>query len=231
MLDVDPATGSVTERHRVVGDHWVGLVPGVPRLAGHRLITVEDHGEARRLCVDGDPLTGDDLYVREVVDIDDRGVVVVASTEPTSTAVAHVDWGGTVGWWTGHDGLHGAVVGGDTRVLSRRSLDADGAIFTVTRGRQEIGNITNVAAHPGLEVHMSLHRLGPRELASALLLPANADPNTELPVLLDPYVRRPPGPTGATIAGTISHFSVVRRPGFRRTCHRRPGVSGPQPGV
>jgi dipeptidyl-peptidase-4 len=187
VLDVDPATGSATERRRVVDDHWVELVKGVPRLAGDRLITVEDQGEARQLCVDGNPLTGDDLYVREVVDIDDGGVVVVVSTEPTSTAVAHVDWGGMVEWWTGHDGLHGAVVGGDTRVLSRRSLDADGVTFTITRGRQEVGTITNVAAAPGLDVHMSMHRLGSRELVSALLLPSNADPDTRLPVLLDPY--------------------------------------------
>ncbi len=187
VLDVDGECGAVTERYRISDDHWVELVAGAPRVADGRLVTVEDRGAARRLCVDGAPLTGDDLQVRRVVDCDAEGVVVVASSEPTSTAVAHIDWDGEVDWWTGHDGVHGAVVGGATRVISRRSLDADGATLTVERNGSPLAVIADHSADPGMALNVTLHRLGPRELATAILLPADADADTRLPVLLDPY--------------------------------------------
>jgi dipeptidyl-peptidase-4 len=38
-----------------------------------------------------------------------------------------------------------------------------------------------------MELGVTLHRLGPRELATAILLPPDADADARLPVLLDPY--------------------------------------------
>ena len=61
VLEADPDTGSCRLLRRVGDEAWVGLVPGAPRLVGGRLVTVEDRGAARRLCVDGEALTPDDV--------------------------------------------------------------------------------------------------------------------------------------------------------------------------
>ena len=71
VLEADPDTGSCLLLRRVTDDAWVELVPGVPRLAGRRLVTVEDRGTARRLCVDGEAVTADDVQVRAVHHTDD----------------------------------------------------------------------------------------------------------------------------------------------------------------
>ena len=49
----DPETGEQTERHRIEDEHWVELIPGTPAVQDGRLVTVEDRGAARRLCIDG----------------------------------------------------------------------------------------------------------------------------------------------------------------------------------
>lgn len=187
VLTVDETTGATTECHRVVDAQWVELVAGAPRWAGGRLVTVEDRGSARRLCVDGVAHTGDDIQIRRVVDDDDHGVVVVASIEPTSAAIARVGWDGTIDWWTGHDGVHGCVVGADTRVISRRGLDVDGATVSVERGGMAVATIDDHSADPAMELDVTIHRFGDRELSTAIMLPVGAEPGTKLPVLLDPY--------------------------------------------
>ncbi|MFQ5558791.1 MAG: DPP IV N-terminal domain-containing protein, partial [Acidimicrobiales bacterium] len=86
VLDVDPATGSCTERYRQIDEHWVELVPGAPRLHGGRLVTVEDRGPARVVCVDGEPVSPPDVQIRRVVHTDDRGVLVLASPDAPSAS-------------------------------------------------------------------------------------------------------------------------------------------------
>ncbi len=54
VLDVDPTTGAVAERYRWIDEHWIDIVVGAPVWVGHRLVTVEDRGPARRLVVDGE---------------------------------------------------------------------------------------------------------------------------------------------------------------------------------
>jgi len=188
VLDVDPGNGAVTERYRIVDPQWVELVPGVPKLHEGKLITVEDRGEARRLCVDGRALTGDEMQVRRLVVVDDSGPIVAASLEPTSISIARVSWDGEIEWLTPTTGVSSAVVAGGTLVASRRSLEHEATITTVTRsngGRQ--WTIVDNSETPEITLNVSLHRLGPRRLASALLMPSDTPSDASLPVLLDPY--------------------------------------------
>ncbi len=188
VFDVDQDSGVASERYRVGDPHWVELVPGTPRLHDGRLITIEDRGGARRLCVDGEAVTGDDLQVRRLVGVDDSGMVVAASLEVTSTAVARVSWHGEIDWLGPNDGVSSGVVGGDTVVIARRSLDHDAVITTV--GRTPGGarwTIVDNSEIPTVVLNVSLHRLGLRRLASALLLPRDVAADALLPVLLDPY--------------------------------------------
>ena len=191
VLEADPGTGSCRLLRRVGDEAWVELVPGAPRLVGGRLVTVEDRGAARRLCVDGEALTPDDVQVRAVHHADGVGVVVSASVDPADTHVARVGWDGAVERLTAGPGVSGVAVGGGTTVISSRTLAHTGRRCRVDSplrsGRAY--DIASLAADPGLELNVEIVELGPRKLVSALVMPSasGAGGDGPLPVLLDPY--------------------------------------------
>ena len=191
VLEADPDTGSCRLLRRVADEAWVELVPGAPRLVGGRLVTVEDRGAARRLCVDGEALTPDDLQVRAVHHTDEAGLVVTASVDPADTHVARVGWDGAVERLTAGPGVSGVAVGGGTTVVSSRTLAQPGRrcrIDSLLRsGRAH--DIASLAADPGMELNVEIVELGPRKLVSALVMPSAsvAGGDGPLPVLLDPY--------------------------------------------
>ncbi len=131
VLQTDPDTGDCRLLRTVSDGAWVELVPGVPRLAAGRLVTVEDRGPARKLCADGEPLTGDHIQIRAVDHADDAGVVVTASVDPAEVHAARVGWDGTVEWLTAGASVNGIAAGGDTVVVTSRSLDHPGRHCTV----------------------------------------------------------------------------------------------------
>ncbi len=187
ILEVDPDTGAIAERHRIENDHWVELVPGAPTIHDGRLVTVEDRGPARRLCVDGMAVTGDEIQVRRVVSAGEQGIIVAASREPTSVDVANVTWDGALTWLTSEPGVHHAVTGATTRVEISRSLAFDGAGVAVLADGKPVGRLVDHSETPELDVSVRMLRLGQRELAAALLLPPDVDEHAHLPVLVDPY--------------------------------------------
>lgn len=207
VLDVDPTTGECHERYEVVDEHWVELVAGAPALHEGRLVTVEDRGSARRMCVDGEALTGDGVQVRSVVDVGDEGIVFTASREPTAVQVATVNWNGELRWWDNSPGIKSAVVGGATQVHLSRSLAFHGTGAEVRHAGRTVARVANLSEAPDVELNLSMHRLGSRELAAALLLPRSLEPDSEarLPVLLDPY-------------GGLTRSGCSRR-GRCSTCH------------
>jgi dipeptidyl-peptidase-4 len=187
VVFVDPASGAVEEVHRFDDEHWTELVPGAPTRHGGRLVTVQDVGSARRLCVDGQPITDDAVQVRRIVGVDERGIVITASLEPTTVHLARVSWSGEPEWLTEEPGVHSMVTGGDVAVVSSRSLAFDRARIRVERAGDAIGELTDHSEIPDVALNLRLVRLGERELATALLLPADAADDAKLPVLLDPY--------------------------------------------
>ena len=191
VLEADPDTGSCRLLRRVGDEAWVELVPGAPRLVGGRLVMVEDRGVARRLCVDGEALTPDDVQVRAVHHADEVGVVVTASVDPADTHVARVGWDGAVERLTAGPGVSGVAVGGGTTVISSRTLAHTGRrcrIDSLLRPGRAY-DIASLAADPGLELNVEIVELGPRKLVSALVMPSAsvAGGDGPLPVLLDPY--------------------------------------------
>ncbi len=187
VLHVDPETGEQTERHRIEDEHWVELIPGTPAVHDGRLVTVEDRGAARRLCIDGATVTGDGVQVRRVLSTGAGGVVVAASREPSTVHVARIDWTGAIEWLTEDAGVHSASVGGETRVEVSRSLAFDGPRIVVRTPDGVAGEIADLSERPDVALNLALVRLGGRELASALLLPNGVADDDSLPVLLDPY--------------------------------------------
>ncbi len=187
ILAVDPITGVVEERHRVEDEHWVELIPGTPAFSAGRLVTVEDRGAARRLCVDGVALTGDGVQIRRVVAVTDEKIIVTASREPTSVHVASLGWDGELEWQTSEPGVHSIIVGGTTEVEVSRSLAYDGARITVRSNGEAVGSLADHSETPDLELSIRLLRLGDRDLAAALVLPRGVADDVRLPVVLDPY--------------------------------------------
>ncbi len=170
-----------------------------------RVLTVEDRGTARRLVLDGDSLTEDDLQVRHVVQADSDGVLVVASNDATEQHLFHVDLDGSLSQLTSEAGVHNAFSGGgQVSVITSATMNHDGSTTTVLRGGQQTGSIENLAETPSLTPRVAFHRCGPDQLNTAVVLPRDADRDTPLPVLLDPYG----GPHAQRVQKARSQFGV-----------------------
>ncbi|MGH9086404.1 MAG: prolyl oligopeptidase family serine peptidase [Acidimicrobiales bacterium] len=181
-VDVDGATSPMWSDE---DDAWVERAPGTPsRLADGRLVVCADRGGTRRLVVDGVPVTPDDLHVRGVAHTGDRHVVLTANPVDDATALDVWRWSDTeLVRLTDGTGVCGASGGDDVVVLRTTSLDAVGSRTEVMGGP----TIASRAAEPLVHPVVPIEHLGSRRLATALLLPAGADPDSRLPVLLDPY--------------------------------------------
>jgi dipeptidyl-peptidase-4 len=185
-LSVDLATGATTLVTEQSDPVWVDIVPGVPaHTADGTLVTVADAEGARRLVVDGEPVTPASLQVRDVAGVEGDVVLFRASTDPTSIGLW--TWGPEgLTELTPEPGVHGGAFAGGTLVVTRQSLDADGATTTVRRGGTE-RTIASFADLPGLTPRVTLLTAGKRELSTAVLYPSDHEPGTKLPVLMDPY--------------------------------------------
>ena len=111
IAELDPATGALTERRAVTDGIWVELVAGSPRWCDAGLLTVEDLGAARRLVLDGTPLTGDDHQIRSILGLVERPgggraavVSLTVGSEPTEIQVGLVPLGFRAGGRWGRAG-------------------------------------------------------------------------------------------------------------------------------
>ena len=205
VVRVDLSTG---EGEVIAGDYddaWVENVPGVPTmLSTGQLLTASDRDGVRRLYVDDEPVTPDDLQVRSVIhtgdpDDDGRPDIVFLANDPEEPTELHV-WSttpptpdapeGDSGRLTEQAGVHSAVLGGRTVVVRSTFLDRPGATHTVlVDGLFDGPVITSYAETPLITANVTLMKAGARSLATAVLLPTGyeRDRDGSLPVLLDPY--------------------------------------------
>ena len=187
VLRVDPATGATTPVHEDTDPQWVEIVPGVPARTGSgALLWITDDGTARRLLVDGEPVTPPTLQVRAVLDVDGETVLFSASDDPVSVALWTWSAAG-LRCLTPEPGVHGGRLTGGTLVVTRQSLDTDGTTTTVRPAEGTERTIASFAEPPGLTPRVALHATGERALRTALLLPSWHRSGTPLPVLMDPY--------------------------------------------
>jgi len=186
VLALDVEHGSVRELTRHTDDAWIELVAGSPTWSGNRLLTVSDDDSARRLLVDGVAVTSDDLQVRSIVTVTSDHAIVQATTQSPELHVAQValDGSGTT-MLTTSPGVHRAIVGGDTVVVSSSSMEHFGPAVQVIDGPE----LQSFAEEPDLDPNVTFIRTGSRAIASAVVLPTGFDASdpTPLPVLLDPY--------------------------------------------
>ncbi len=190
VLRADPDTGATSEIGADTDDAWVELVPGTPAfLPDGRLVTCADRGGARRLCIDGRPVSPDVLQVRSVVGVDGGTVVVAANDLDDPTQLHLWRWREGVGLepLTREPGVHSGWVGGGTLVVRAAGMDHDGGRFTVHRRDGGQLEIPSLAETPLVRPSVRFLRLGQRRVATALFLPADVTDDRRLPVLLDPY--------------------------------------------
>ena len=118
---------------------------------------------------------------------------------------------------TADDGVHSAVVGGDTVVVRRVSLDRPRARRSPwSAGRPSPATV----ATPLVTPNVTIRHVGERRLATALLLPHDAGDATGSRCSLDPYG----GPHAQRVVQArvgLPHLAVVRRPGVRGRRDRR----------
>ena len=205
VLEADAATGRTERRSHDSDLDWVEIVPGVPaELPDGRLVTCADRDGARRLVVDGAPVTPTDLQVRSVVHVHAGTVTFLANPIADATVqhvwqwraagVAHDGSPEELGAVTTEPGVHTATVGGPgdrTLVVRRVALGQVGAVTAVVDlglGSPTNGPVlTSNAETPLVTPNVRILHLGDRRLATAVLLPHGADLDARLPVLMDPY--------------------------------------------
>jgi dipeptidyl-peptidase-4 len=165
---------------------WVELVDGSPAwLEDGRLVTTVDRDDTRRLLVGDEPVTPPGLQVRRIVDAS-KSVVFTASQEPEEIHVWRWAPEEGVERLTDGPGVHDAAASADVMVIVSSTIDR-GPTATVHKGGRVIGELTSHAEEPVLRGRPTLFRAGRRELTSALLFPNGEEPDSPLPVLLDPY--------------------------------------------
>jgi dipeptidyl-peptidase-4 len=185
VLAANPNTGATDPLFADGDSAWVELVPGTPEvLADGQLVMCGDRDGARRLLIDGEPVTPTGMQVRGVLAT--QGDEVWLSANPIDDATVQHVWkwtsDGVLVAITSDDGVHTASVGGSTVVLRSAVLADAGAVTRVLDGPV----IASFAHTPLVRPNVSLHRYGARSLTTAVLLPHDHD-GSPLPVLMDPY--------------------------------------------
>lgn len=198
LLTVDTATGHTDTLVTQRSDTWLDLIPGVPAWSPDgRLVHVVDREDARVVTIDDVAVTGSDLHVRGVLDVDDESVLVLASAGEHAVAPeigeVHVYRVSDreVSRVSSEPGVHDAVRAGHLTVVSSRTLEHPGLRVRVLDGDDGddvVAEILSRAETPVLTARPELVLAGEHRIPCAVMLPTGyrADDGL-LPVLMDPY--------------------------------------------
>ena len=231
VLRVDPATrGDDAVGHEQTDPAWVDIVRGVPaHTAAGALVTAADVDGARRLVVDGEPVTPAGLQVRERAGRRRRhGAVHARSERPSSIGLW--TWGRRTGSPARprRPGVRvGRLAAAAPWSSPAQTCDSDGTGTTILPRRgSSAGDGVPRRSRPGSVPRVTLLAAGARRAVDggAAARRARAG-HRRLPVLMDPYG----GPHAQRVLaarGRVPDQPVVRRPGLRRRRRRRPGHPG-----
>ena len=152
VLRVDPATGATDARctSRPTRPGWTSspACPPTPRPA--RWSRSADVDGARRLVVDGEPVTPPSLQVRDVLDVD-GDTVLFRGERATRRSIGLWTWGPD-GLTAADPGARACTAGGSPAARwssPGRTCDADGTTTTVHRATAPSRTIASFAEPPG----------------------------------------------------------------------------------
>ena len=188
LLGVEAMTGATRILRELHDDAWVELAPAPQFTVDGRLVSVEDHGGSRRVLVDGEAISDASWQIRGVVSVEDDCVIATASTEPTEVQVVRFGFDGKAEPMTAGSGVHSAVTGGSTVVISRSGLDSARPAIAVHSADGTVAELT-VASEPApFQPTVVFLNAGEHDLRTAVLFPQGHAPGSHrLPVLMNPY--------------------------------------------
>ena len=199
------ATGETESLHVERDDKWVELVAGGPLLvAENSLLWCGERNGARAILLNNTAVTPPHIQVRGIVNAN-ADHVTFSGNPLDQPHVLHA-WRVNLAnhelvQLTHDDGVHSVAIGGDTIVV--RSATMQNA-----RSRTMVNNhheLLNNAEQSLLNVNVSFHRVGKRNISTAIVLPENHD-GSALPVLFDPYG----GPHAQRVVSSSMAFTAAQ---------------------
>jgi len=163
-----------------------------------------EHEGVRALIVDGITLTPSTVQVRSIVGGNGSTIICTANhlDDPTSLHVVEVNADTSViRWLTTEPGVHQAATGNGVVVIKSSTLHEPRTTTKVSSG----ATITNNAETALVTPRVAMHQLGPRNIATAILLPTIHD-GGKLPVLFDPYG----GPHAQRVVSSFQGFASAQ---------------------
>ncbi|MEZ5262964.1 MAG: DPP IV N-terminal domain-containing protein [Acidimicrobiales bacterium] len=148
VLVADVVSGGTRCVRHDEDEPWIELFPGAPRWLGDALVTIVDHDGARRLEIDGEPVTPANCHVRAVVGTQGEDLLVTGSTDPTEVQLYRVSADGFSERLTVGPGVHGGTGAGEVLVLTSRTMDHFGTRVEVRVGGQRVGELANLRPSP-----------------------------------------------------------------------------------
>ncbi|MEV4442244.1 prolyl oligopeptidase family serine peptidase, partial [Streptomyces sp. NPDC049577] len=165
-----------------------------------------DTDDARRLTLDGVPVTPPGLQVREVLGVDGEDILFTAFDDPTETHLWTYRAGTGPRRLSTEPGVHTGTRRGGTLVHLARPAGRPGTRATVHRPGRPAVTVTSTADEPVLRLRATELTTTDRALRSRLLLPSWHRPGDgPLPVLVDPYA----GPALQRVTATHDPHSLV----------------------
>ncbi len=189
--NVDPSSGASSVVFTDTDDHWVELVPGVPSVVSDTsapvLVTCADRDGARRLMVNGSPVTPNTMQVRSVVSVGSTSVFMANPIEEPWVlhAFSYNISTQNVEQLTPSPGVATVTGTASAYVVRESTLYSERAQFTFVAGNTR-HNIANHAETPLVNPHVRLLNIGARNIPVAILTPRDGL-TSKLPVLFDPY--------------------------------------------
>ena len=183
---VDTSTGALSTIQTETDEHWIDLVAGSPTLLedGRLAMCCERNG-VRALTVGDQVVTNSDTQVRSIITTTPTSIYFAANpiTDPTVLHVMRCALPDlSVSSLTDERGVHTASVGGNTIVIRSASL-REKRTATRVNGAHEIPNNAETSL---VTPNVTLHRVGPNKIATAVVMPHDHD-GSPLPILFDPY--------------------------------------------
>ena len=202
---VHTATGQTESLHVERDDKWVELVAGGPLLvAENTLLWCGERNGARAILLNNTTVTPAHIQVRGIIS---------ANAEHVTFSGNPIDQPHVLHAWTANltthelvqlthdDGVHTATTGADTIVVRSATMQHP-------RSRTLVNNhheLANNAEQSLLNVKESFHRVGKRNISTAIVLPENHD-GSALPVLFDPYG----GPHAQRVVSSSMAFTAAQ---------------------
>jgi dipeptidyl-peptidase-4 len=199
------ATGESESLHVERDDKWVELVAGGPVLVTENsLLWCGERNGARAILLNNTAITPPHIQVRGIVNANAEHVTF--SGNPLDQPQVLHAWRVNLAnheltQLTHDDGVHSVAIGGDTTVVRSATMHNP-------RSRTLVNNhheLANNAEQSLLNVNVSFHLVGKRNISTAIVLPENHD-GSALPVLFDPYG----GPHAQRVVASSMAFTTAQ---------------------